>query len=251
MRRLMLMFMGLACLANVWAQTKVVTKMEADSTYAAEKYEEAIPLYMALLENGTNADLYYNLGNCYYKTDRMAHAILNYERAFLLDPSDPDIRFNLELARTKTIDKIIPESEMFFVTWFKSLVNVMSMDAWAYMGVGAFVCMCVLAFVFYFSNKVVIRKVGFFGAILMLLLAVMTNVFAYRQHTAIETRTGAIVMSSSVVVKSTPNESGTDLFVLHEGTRVEIIDNSMKEWKEIRLADGKVGWMPAKEMEII
>lgn len=247
MKRLFFILISCLCLTSVQAQTKNM----ADSAYAAEKYDEAIKLYSGLLKEGTSADIYYNLGNCYYKTDRIAHAVLNYERAFLLDPADADIRFNLELARTKTVDKIIPESEMFFITWFKSLVNVMSMDAWAGTAVGAFVLMCILAFVFYFSNKVALKKVGFFGALAMLLVVVFANIFAYRQHVALTERTGAVVMETSVMVKSTPNESGTDLFLLHEGTRVEIIDNSMKDWKEIRIADGKVGWMPAKSMEVI
>lgn len=247
MRRLFLIWISLMCLTCAEAQTKAA----ADSAYAAEKYDEAIKLYSGLLKEGTNADIYYNLGNCYYKTDRIAHAILNYERAFLLEPSDADIRFNLELARTKTVDKIIPESEMFFITWFKSLVNIMSMDAWAYTGVVAFVLTCILAFIFYFSNRVLMKKIGFFGAATMFILVVLSNVFAWRQHVAQNSRTGAVVMVTSVVVKSTPNESGTDLFVLHEGTRVEIIDASMKDWKEIRLADGKVGWMPAQSIEVI
>ena len=114
-------------------------KVQADSAYAAEKYEEAIPIYTALLKEGEHADIYYNLGNCYYKTDRLALAILNYERAALLDPGSSDVRFNLELARSKTIDKITPESEMFFVTWYKNIIDMMSMDGWARTGIVAFV----------------------------------------------------------------------------------------------------------------
>ena len=112
MRKLILICIGVMCMFSLHAQDKV----QADSAYAAEKYEEAIPIYTALLKEGEHADIYYNLGNCYYKTDRLALAILNYERAALLDPGSSDVRFNLELARSKTIDKITPESEMFFVT---------------------------------------------------------------------------------------------------------------------------------------
>lgn len=226
-------------------------KAQADSAYAAEKYEEAIPIYMALLKEGEHADVYYNLGNCYYKTDRLALAILNYERAALLSPGNPDVRFNLELARSKTIDKITPESEMFFVTWYEDVVDMMGMDGWARTGIVAFVLACASILVFFLSNKVVWKKSGFFGALAMSAVVVLANVFAWTQHRELNVRSGAVVMSSSVVVKSTPNESGTELFVLHEGTRVEIIDGSMKEWKEIRLADGKVGWMPAGAMEVI
>ena len=131
------------------------------------------------------------------------------------------------------------------------MVDLTGMDGWARTGVVAFVLLCVLVLLYLFSSKVSLKKVGFFGAVLMLLVVVLANVFAWMQHRDLNERSGAVVMDSSVVVKSTPDESGTDLFVLHEGTRVEIIDNSMKEWKEIRLADGKIGWMPAKAMEVI
>ena len=243
----------LACVGALWGLCPLLAqdKAKADSAYAAEKYEEAIPIYTSLLEKGEHADVYYNLGNCYYKVDSLALAILNYERAALLEPGNSDIRFNLELARSKTIDKITPESEMFFVTWYKNIIDLTGMDGWAYTGVVAFVLACGLLFLFFFGKKLVWKKVGFFGALVMVVVVVLANVFAWTQHEEMVVRSGAVVMDNSVVVKSTPNESGTDLFVLHEGTRVEIIDNSMKEWKEIRLADGKVGWMPAKAMEVI
>ena len=140
---------------------------------------------------------------------------------------------------------------MFFVTWFRNMVDLTGMDGWARIGIVAFVLLCALVLLYLFSSKVSLKKTGFFGAVVMLLVVVLANVFAWMQHRDLNERSGAVVMDSSVVVKSTPDESGTDLFVLHEGTRVEIIDNSMKGWKEIRLADGKIGWMPAKAMEVI
>ena len=154
MRKLILICIGVMCMFSLHAQDKV----QADSAYAAEKYEEAIPIYTALLKEGEHADIYYNLGNCYYKTDRLALAILNYERAALLDPGSSDVRFNLELARSKTIDKITPESEMFFVTWYKNIIDMMSMDGWARTGIVAFVLACVLILVFFLGNKVVWKK---------------------------------------------------------------------------------------------
>lgn len=245
--KLILICAGAICVLPLHAGKK----LRADSAYTAGKYEEAIPVYAALLKQGEHADVYYNLGNCYYKTDRLALAILNYERAALLTPGNPDIRFNLELARSKTIDKITPESEIFFVTWYKSIIDMMSMDGWALTAVVAFVWACVLVLVFFLAKKVTWKKTGFFGALAMMAVVVLANVFAWAQHRKLNVRNGAVVMSSSVVVKSTPNASGTDLFVLHEGTRVEVIDSSMKDWKEIRLADGKVGWMPTEAMEVI
>ena len=173
---------------------KAQTKAEADSAYVQERYEQAISLYDKLLETGASASVYYNLGNAYYRIGDMAHAILAYERAYLMEPGDADIRFNLQLL------------------W---------------------------------------RKVGFGVGVCTLILAVLFHIFAYQQQQKLLVRTHAIVMSSSLTVKSTPSTSGTDLFVLHEGTKVEITDDTMKDWKEIRLADGKVGWVPVKTIERI
>ncbi len=247
MKKLILMCMALVYILPQYAQSKAA----ADSSYAAEEYEKAISIYTNLLKEGEHADVYYNLGNAYYKAGRMALAILNYERAILLDPGNSDIRFNLELARSKTVDKIIPESEMFFVTWYKNIVNMISMDQWAYAAVLAFIVMCVCVLLYFLGNKILLKKLGFFGALAMLLFVLMANVFAWTQYKNQNERNGAVIMAGSVVVKSTPNESGTDLFVLHEGVRVEVIDNSMKEWKEVRLSDGKRGWIPTKVMEVI
>ena len=227
------------------------TKEKADSLYAAEHYQEAAKQYEALLKQGVSSDLYYNLGNCYYRMDDMTRAVLNYERAQLLSPGDRDIRLNLQMARSKTIDKIVPESEMFFVTWYHSLVNLMSVDGWARMALVSLVLAIILALAYLFSDLIWLRKVGFFVGLLFLMVFALSNLFAYQQKQALIHRSGAIVIRSAVTVKSTPANNGTDLFILHEGTKVTITDNTMKEWCEIRVADGKEGWLPTKDLEII
>ena len=228
-----------------------VTKAEADSAYVHEQYQQAITDYEALLKGGVSADLYYNLGNAYYRTDNITKAILNYERALLLSPGDADIRFNLQMARSKTIDKITPESEMFFVTWYHSLVNLMSVDAWARTALIALAIAIILVLAYLFSDRMWLRKTGFFGAFFLLVVFVLSNLFAYQQKRKLTNRTGAIIMTTAATVKSTPSKNGTDLFILHEGTRVTITDNSMNGWKEIRVADGKQGWIETKQIEII
>ena len=228
-----------------------VTKTEADSAYAKEQYQQAARDYEALLKQGVSADLYYNLGNCYYRMDNITQAVIAYERALLLSPGDRDIRFNLQMARSKTIDKITPESEMFFVTWYRSLVNLQSVDAWARLALITLVVAIVLALVYLFSDRIWLRKVGFFGGILLLVVFVLSNLFAWQQKRGLDHRTGAVIIRSAVNVKSTPSKNGTDLFILHEGTRVTITDDTMKGWKEIRVADGKEGWLETKEIEVI
>lgn len=226
-------------------------KAAADSAYALEDYDRAIAGYQELLRFGEHAVLYYNLGNSYFRKEDIAKAVLYFEKARLLDPGDADIRFNLDLARSKTIDKIVPEREMFFVTWYRTVADWMSVDEWATLAVVSFVLL-LLAFILYlFGGRIVLKKTGFFSACIFLLLVLLSNLFALQQKNKLEDRRGAVVMAGSVTVKSTPNESGTDLFVLHEGTRVEITDDTMKGWKEIRLADGKVGWIQTETIERI
>ena len=227
------------------------TKADADSAYAAGRYQDAIKGYEALLKQGASADLYYNLGNAYYRSEDITRAVLNYERAFQLSPGDKDIRHNLQMARSKTIDKITPETEFFFVTWMRALVNVMSVDDWARTALIALALAIVLALVYLFSDVVWLRKLGFFGGGLLLLFFVVSNVFAFLQRQELVHRRGAIIMGSAVNVKSTPAQNGTDLFILHEGTRVDIIDDQMQQWKQVHVADGKEGWVEAKQIEAI
>ena len=228
-----------------------VTKADADSAYVEGNYQLAVALYDSLLSQGVDAGLYYNLGNAYYRLDDITHAVLNYERALQLSPGDADVRFNLQMARSKTIDKIIPESEMFFVTWYRQVVSLTSVDGWARMALASLALAVVLALLYLFAGPVWLRKVGFFGAFAVLLLFVLSNVFASSQKKDLENRKGAIIMESAVSVKSTPAKNGTDLFILHEGTKVTIIDNSMRDWKEVRVADGKQGWVGTKQIEVI
>ena len=228
-----------------------VTKAEADSAYIRGQYQQAIKDYEMLLKQGASADLYYNLGNAYYRSENITRAVLNYERALLLSPGDRDVRFNLQIARAKTIDKIVPESEMFFFTWYRSLVNLMSVDAWAWTALIALALLIVLLLVYLFSERIWLRKVGFFGGFVLLILFALSNLFAWQQKQDLLFRKGAIVISPSVTVKSTPAKNGTDLFILHEGTKVSITDGTMKGWMGIRIADGKEGWIESNMIEEI
>ena len=228
-----------------------VTKAEGDSAYMRNDYASAIQIYEALLKKGEAAEVYYNLGNSYYKADDIAKAILNYERALLLQPGNADVRANLEIARSKTIDKVIPVPEIFFVAWTKSLINSLSVNAWAKLGIVFFIFLLVSFSLFFFSKQIIWKKSGFIAGIIFLFFVVLCNVFASQQKRELTNRNDAIILSPSVTVRSTPSESGTSLFVLHEGHKVEIKDNSMRDWKDIRWEDGKVGWVPTSTIEVI
>ena len=226
-------------------------KALGDEAYGKGNYQQAINDYEQLLKQGVSAEVYYNLGNAYYRSENITKAIINYERALLLSPGDEDIRFNLQLARSKTIDKITPESEMFFVTWYRSLVNMTSVDGWAYIALVSLLAALCLALVYLFASKVWLRKIGFFAGILMVVLFIVSNIFAYHQRRILDNRTSAIVIAPSVNVKTTPEAAAKDAFLIHEGTKVEITDDSMNDWKCIHLANGKEGWVSTKVLERI
>lgn len=228
-----------------------VTKQNADNEYKKGNYQQAIKDYQELLKTGVSPEIYYNLGNAYYRSDNITQAVLAYERAHLLSPGNDDINFNLQFARSKTIDKITPESEMFFITWYHALVNFTSVDNWAFFGLLSIALALILILLYLFAPKMILRKVGFFGAITFFLLFLFSNLFAYQQKNALENRKGAIVIAPSVNVKKTPAKNGTDDFVIHEGTRVDITDKSMKTWRGIRLADGREGWILTTQIEEI
>ncbi len=235
-----------------FVQAESFTKADADKAYQENKYAEAIKMYENILATqGESAVVYYNLGNSYFKEKNMAKAVLNYERALLLNPGDADIRFNLDMARSKTVDQITPATEVFIVTWINSLTNMQSERGWAKIGIVSFICLLVGLALYIFSKRLFVREIGFIGAVVLLVVTVCANLFARQQKNELMDRTGAIVMSPTVTVKSTPDKSGTELFVLHEGTKVFVEDNSMKGWKEIRLEDGNKGWIPTEAIEII
>ena len=240
------------CLISSVQLVSAATKAEADQAYQENKFTDAITAYEAILETeGESADIYYNLGNCYYKTKNIAKAVLNYERAWLLKPGDADIRFNLELARSKTVDQITPTCEVFIVTWIKNITNLMSEKEWGITAIISFLLLLIGLALYIFGNRIILKKIGFIAAAFFLIVCISANMFEKKKKNKIVSRSGAIVMSPTITVKSTPNESGTDLFVLHEGTKVYIEDDSMKGWKEIRLEDGKEGWLPASAIEVI
>ena len=227
------------------------TKENADEEYLKGNYQQAITDYEALLKQGVSPQIYFNLGNAYFRTDNITRAILNYERAHMLSPGDEDIQFNLQFARSKTIDKIVPESEMFFFGWYKSMVLLTSVDRWAYLAVVSISLVLVLLLLYLFADSIVLRKIGFFGAVIFLVIFLLSNLFAYQQKRMLENRSGAIIISSSVNIKKSPADNSETSFVLHEGTKVDITDSSIKGWSEIHVADGREGWVTSDKIENI
>lgn len=244
---------------QAWAKTTAYTDItEADSVlqlaasaYSESRFDDAAVLYEQVLANyGISAKVYYNLGNAYYKSGSVAPAILNYERALLLNPGDPDVRFNLEMARSRVVDKIEPLGEFLLVRWYNSLGNLLDSNSWAYISLGLFFLFIVSLFVYFFTRKSSLKKSSFFVGILAIFFSIFALLYSARQRDAIIHPDRAIVFSESVTVKSSPDQSGTDLFLLHEGTSLRI-KSKLGDWCEIELEDGNVGWIEFKHIEII
>lgn len=233
------------------AATPSETKTLADSAYARADYEAAVKLYGKLAEQTPTADVCYNLGCAYYRIDDMAHSVLWFERALKLDPSNKDVQFNLEMARSKTIDKIVPQHEFILFTYFRQMTDWLSLRAWTAIALLSFVLTLALLLVFAFSYSLTLRKAAFSSLVLLLLVSVLSNVCAMKQRDFKQAQTSGIITASAVTVKSTPADNGNDLFVLHEGSKVEILDASLKEWCEVSIADGKQGWIPKKAFDLI
>ena len=228
------------------------SKALGDSAYSHARYDDAIAIYEAVIENeGGAACLYYNLGNAYFRNNMVGKAILNYERALRHDPTDKDAKANLEYALSMTKDEIAEQYEVFFVTWFKAVVNTMSVTAWAVVGVVAFIMLLFALLLFFFNRKVAIRKTALVFVIISLFVVIFANVAASHIYNYMNNDSEAIVMREEAYLKSTPDNSGTELVKIHEGRKVNIIDDTMREWKEVELEDGTVGWLPAVAIERI
>ena len=162
-----------------------------------------------------------------------------------------DTRTNLALARSKTSDKVTPPSEMFFITWWKDLCNSLSINTWTTMAVVGFVLMLLGILAYMFLSNLTFRKIGIYSAIVLFFAVVLANLCALSQHLMTRSHTDGIIFKSAVTVKSSPSESSTDLFIVHAGSKVEILDNTMQDWLEVKLEEGKQGWIPSNTLEVI
>lgn len=242
------LWLGVCNVLPAFAQNK----QEADNAYAREQYQKASQIYSQLLQKGGKSpELFFNLGDCYYRMGDMTKAVISFQRARQLAPGDKKIRHNLRLAQSKLTDQIAPQSEMFFVTWTKDWRDAKTADGWAVSGIVAFILLLAFTAVYLFGQKVWLRKTGFFAALFCLFLTIVYNVFAFQVKALVNDTPLAVVTAAAMNVNSTPSPTSNKLFELHEGTSVRVIDNSMKDWKEVKLQDGRTGWVRASQLEMI
>ena len=224
----------------------------ANQAYAEGRWADAVSDYQMISDAGLeSAALYCNMGDAFYKNGNVPGAILYYERALKLDPSYADARFNLELVNNGIQDRIDPVPELILKTWARKLCYLADSDNWAVLFLVFLACALALALVFIRGRQPGWRRTGFFGGIVMLLVAVMCLSFSIWQKKDYMKADEAIVMRPVASVKSSPSgEASTDLFILHEGTKVKLLDQ-VGTWSNIELADGRQGWMRSADFEII
>jgi len=224
---------------------------EGNKAYSEGLYTDAIEHYQQVTGAGWESpQLYYNLGNAYFKLDDYPHAILWYERARRLDPGNEDISFNLNVANSKIADKIEPLPVLFYVRWYQSLVGLFPVGGWAVQTIIFFFLTLTAVLLYLYARRLILRKTGFWGGIIFLILTLFTLLFSGSGTHRLNTLREAIVFDPTITVKSSPDEKSIDLFVLHEGTKVQLIDQ-IGTWYEIRIANGSVGWLPDEALEEI
>lgn len=223
----------------------------ANTAYNAGNYAQAEECYTRIVEQGLHsAALYFNLANAHFKQDELGKAMLYYNRALRLRPNDEDIRHNLEYAEQSTKDSIEEIPEFFLKTWIKSLRGALSCTAWSILSLIMLVAALVCGLLYLLAQQLSLRKIGFYLMTVTALLFVVTTAFAWSERNMLVERSEAIIMNSAVSIKSSPDRSATELFVLHEGTKVTI-GETIDGWAEVRIADGRKGWIEQERIERI
>ena len=251
MKKIIFLLFLVSAVLYTYAQENDSLIIKANNLYSEAEYQEAINTYNSILENGyESSEIYYNIANAYYKEKLIALAILNYEKAILLSPNDNDIKYNLELSNRLVIDKIEVLPVFFLTDWIRNFKSIFSSDLWAIISLVSFIVIMVFILIYFFSRNVGLRKLSFIISIFTVIIFVISLMFSYQQKQSVISGRTAIVVSPSVTVKSSPDNSGTDLFVIHEGTKVWIEDK-ISDWNEIKLSDGSIGWIKTEDIEII
>ncbi len=227
--------------------TQIITAQstfeQGNQYYQKENYQAAISSFENIINSRKqSAEVYFNLGNCYYKLHKVAPAIYNYEKALLLSPNDNEIKTNLDFARKMAIDDIKVIPKVGFNKLIADFTSKYYYDTWAWIAV-------VFAFLFlaffagyYFSEKTVLKRVFFFGMFVWLLILFLSISSGFYEKNRINNEKPAIVFAETATVKSEPKASSNDAFVLHEGTKVYILE-SIANWKKIELTDETTGWI--------
>lgn len=219
--------------------------------YTAGSFKEALQSWVEIYNTGfRSANLDYNIGNAYFKLNNIPSAILFYERAYLLKPADENINYNLQIARTLIVDRFQEIPEIFFVRWYNFVSLILSTNSWAKISITTFILFLLSLSLYIYSSRYRHKITGFWLGISFFIFSLTTLAFTLRNKSLVYNSHKAIISGQQVSGKSSPDKSGNDLFILHEGTKVTVEDE-VGEWTEIRLSDGNKGWIPLNSIMII
>ncbi len=224
---------------------------KANEAYNAGNYPEAVSQYKEVLKNGEeSAELYFNLGNAHYKLNHIAESVYNYEKALLLDPADQTIQNNLEFANNMVLDDIkeVPKSGLSnFIT---NVISVFSFNGWAWIAILGVAIFSILFLLYYFSIASKWKRVFFTVAITAVVISFISLIFAFHLKNVNQNKEFAIVFVEEVPVRNEPNLRGNELFLLHEGSKVQIL-NTFQDWIQLELANGSTGWMDKSSVKFL
>ncbi|WP_445748468.1 tetratricopeptide repeat protein [Polaribacter sp.] len=223
----------------------------ANDFYKNEKFDKAIELYHQIESKGTiSVELYYNLGNSYYKINKVGPSIYYFEKALKLDPTNEDAQNNLIFAKRLALDNIQEIPKNIFQKINANYLQKLSYNQWAIVSVVFSFLACILFLLFYFANSPTIKRIYFGSSISSFLLLIICFSITYNQYSFSQNNKEAIVFAETSTVKNAPTFNSEEVFILHEGTKVIVLDR-IDNWKKIKLADGKQGWIIAKEIKEI
>jgi len=221
----------------------------ANDFYKNEKFEKAVELYHQIESKGTiSVELYYNLGNSYYKLNKVGPSIYYFEKALKLDPTNEDAQNNLIFAKRLALDNIQEIPKNIFQKINANYLQQLSYNQWAIVSVVFSFLACILFLLFYFSNSPTMKRIYFGLSIGSFLLLIFSFLITYNQYSFSKNNKEAIVFAETSTVKNAPTFNSEEVFILHEGTKVIVLD-ALDNWKKIKLADGKQGWINAKEIK--
>ncbi len=223
----------------------------ANALYGRGDYEKSIEQYENLVhKNSTSFEVYFNLGNAYYKTNNIGLAILNYERAKKLNPNEDDLIANLKLVNQKTEDKIDTAPQLFLTEWKNGVAHIFSEKGWSLLCISLFSFSLLLFGIYILSYNTSIKKLGFWGGNLLFIFSIIVFFIAQQKYALTISSSEAVIISPTATVNGSPNEKGTKLFILHEGTKVNITEEE-GDWTEIKIANGNVGWIKTNFLQKI
>jgi len=234
-----------------YAQEEKSLLQQANALYIQGEYLQAINLYERIIqEYGVSPELFFNLGNAYFKTHDIARAILNYERALRLNPRFADARYNLEIAQLRVLDNIVSDDDFFLKRWISKMISFYTSNQWLYVSWILFILSLAGVLLFVFGRTRALRKIAFSVTLIVFSFSALALTFSTVRKNQLQNQKEAIVMIGVIPVKSAPDRSGTNLFELREGTKVRV-RTILGDWAEIVIGDGRIGWVELRQIEQI